>query len=189
MPSFPTWIQASISSTINNGEEIDKDTMHMSMPPTLEVMLYYTMYAWQSHLCFERKRTFNHEWLWCSYNFWTRIHIGLKWSKVDSCQVGICRLGWKGIWIELWGAQHHWVKANYNGSNATIKWNEYGFTFVFFFFYSHFRLVICFSPTCRISLFFQWSKIKKVWGSIMERTPRKMANRNYSNWPYKTSYV
>jgi hypothetical protein len=28
-----------------------------------------------------------------------------------------------------------------------------------------------------------------VWGSIMERTPRKMANRNYSNWPYKTSYV
>jgi hypothetical protein len=27
----------------------------------------------------------------------------------------------------------NWVKANYNGSNATIKQNEYGFTFVIFF--------------------------------------------------------
>jgi len=35
----------SISSTINNGDKIDKAMMHMSMPPTLKAMSYHRLGA------------------------------------------------------------------------------------------------------------------------------------------------
>jgi hypothetical protein len=41
---------ATISLTIKNGETIDKDVMHMSMPPTLEAITYRAMYAFGNHL-------------------------------------------------------------------------------------------------------------------------------------------
>ncbi len=40
LPPFAMWIRVSIASTIKNGKIINKDTMHMFMPPTLEVMSY-----------------------------------------------------------------------------------------------------------------------------------------------------
>jgi hypothetical protein len=40
LPPFATWIRVSIVSTINDGDTIDKEIMHMSMPSTLQAMLY-----------------------------------------------------------------------------------------------------------------------------------------------------
>jgi hypothetical protein len=39
-----------ISSTIKDGEIIDKDVVHMSMSPTLEASTYHVMYAFGNHL-------------------------------------------------------------------------------------------------------------------------------------------
>jgi hypothetical protein len=40
---------ASITLTINDGDTIEKDIVHMSMPPTLEAMSYQTTYAYGNH--------------------------------------------------------------------------------------------------------------------------------------------
>jgi hypothetical protein len=33
MPHFPTWIRSSITIAIKKGETIEKDVVHISMPP------------------------------------------------------------------------------------------------------------------------------------------------------------
>jgi hypothetical protein len=50
LPSFPTWIQIIVASTLIGGETIDQDTIHMSMPPTLEDRSYWSMYAFGNHI-------------------------------------------------------------------------------------------------------------------------------------------
>ncbi len=40
----------SIALTINDGDTIVKDTVHMSMPPTLEATTYCAMYVFKNHL-------------------------------------------------------------------------------------------------------------------------------------------
>jgi hypothetical protein len=48
----------------------------------------------------------------------------------------------------------NWVKANCYGSSAAIKCDEYGFVFVIFFFlYSHFKPIICFTTASRTHFF------------------------------------
>ncbi len=49
MPPFPVWIRTAISNAIKDGEEIDKDTLHMSMPPTLG-RSYHLIYALGKHI-------------------------------------------------------------------------------------------------------------------------------------------
>ncbi len=49
-PPFPTWIQSVISSTMKEGETMDKNIIHMSMPPTLEATAYWSMYGFGNHL-------------------------------------------------------------------------------------------------------------------------------------------
>ncbi len=52
LPPFAMWIKVSIASVnIRNGEIIDKDMVHMSMPLTLEAMSYRFMYAYGNHTC------------------------------------------------------------------------------------------------------------------------------------------
>jgi len=68
----------------------------------------------------------------------------------------------------------NWVKANYNGSSATIKRDEYGFYACnFFFLYSHCKPIICFTPTCRTCFF--CSDIKeRGWKVILHKNlPKK----------------
>ncbi len=50
MPPFPVWIRTAISNAIKDGEEIDKDTLHMSMPPTLATTSYHLIYALGKHI-------------------------------------------------------------------------------------------------------------------------------------------
>jgi len=50
MPPFPVWIRTAISNVIKHGEEIDKDTLHMSMPPTLATRSYHLIYALGNHI-------------------------------------------------------------------------------------------------------------------------------------------
>ncbi len=50
MPPFPVWIKTAISNAIKDGEEIDKDTLHMSMPPTLPTRSYHLIYAFGKHI-------------------------------------------------------------------------------------------------------------------------------------------
>jgi hypothetical protein len=40
LPPFATWVHAKNASTINDGDTIYKDKIHMSMSPTFEVMSY-----------------------------------------------------------------------------------------------------------------------------------------------------
>jgi hypothetical protein len=40
VPPFPMWIRTFIATIIKEGDIIDKDIMHMSMPPTLEAKFY-----------------------------------------------------------------------------------------------------------------------------------------------------
>jgi len=49
-PPFATWIKASIIVALNDGDTIDNDIMHVSMPPTMEAMSYRTMYAYGNHI-------------------------------------------------------------------------------------------------------------------------------------------
>jgi hypothetical protein len=50
MPPFPGWIRTAISNGIKDGEEIDKDTLHMSMPPTLATRSYHLIHALGKHI-------------------------------------------------------------------------------------------------------------------------------------------
>jgi hypothetical protein len=50
MPPFPLWTRNAISNAIKDGEEIDKDTLHMSMPPTLATRSYHLIYALGKHI-------------------------------------------------------------------------------------------------------------------------------------------
>ncbi len=47
---FSTWVRNDVVSTMKEGETIDKYTLHMSMPPTLEARLYQTMFAFGNHI-------------------------------------------------------------------------------------------------------------------------------------------
>jgi hypothetical protein len=51
LPPFAMCIKASIAYAIKNGEIINKVTMHISMPLTLEAMSYQSMYAYGNHIC------------------------------------------------------------------------------------------------------------------------------------------
>jgi hypothetical protein len=44
MPHFPMWIKSSITIAIKKGETIEKDVVHISMPP-IETKSYQTMWA------------------------------------------------------------------------------------------------------------------------------------------------
>jgi hypothetical protein len=43
------WIKVSIVVALNDGDTIDKNIVHMSMPPTLEATSYQTIYAYGNH--------------------------------------------------------------------------------------------------------------------------------------------
>ncbi len=40
LPPFLEWIQNAIATTVKEGKVIERDVVHMSMPPTLEVQSY-----------------------------------------------------------------------------------------------------------------------------------------------------
>ncbi len=44
MPHFPMWTRSSITIAIKKGETIEKDVVHISMPP-IEVKSYQTMWV------------------------------------------------------------------------------------------------------------------------------------------------
>jgi len=50
MPPFLVWIRIVISHAIKDGEEIDKDTLQMSMPPTLTTRSYRLIYIFENHI-------------------------------------------------------------------------------------------------------------------------------------------
>ncbi len=48
--TFSTWIWATIIVAIHEGQDIEKDTLHMSMLLTLEARSYRTMWAYGNHI-------------------------------------------------------------------------------------------------------------------------------------------
>ncbi len=50
LPPFLEWIQNAIATTVKEGKVIERDVVHMSMPPTLEVQSYWTMWKFGSHI-------------------------------------------------------------------------------------------------------------------------------------------
>jgi hypothetical protein len=47
---FPTYTRIAITSSMEHVETIDKDVVHMSMPPTMEARAYRTMYDYGNHI-------------------------------------------------------------------------------------------------------------------------------------------
>lgn len=68
VPPFLERIRTTIVLGIKDGEQIDKDTLHMSMPPPLEARSYRTMYAFGN--CIHVSNVEKHDNLlqWCSHN-------------------------------------------------------------------------------------------------------------------------
>lgn len=50
LPPFVTWVRAKIASTINDGDTIKKDTIHISMSPTFKAMSHRAIYAYNNHI-------------------------------------------------------------------------------------------------------------------------------------------
>jgi hypothetical protein len=50
VPPFSIWIKSSIVVVVKEGEPIEKDVVHLSMPPTFKAKCYQTMWALGNHL-------------------------------------------------------------------------------------------------------------------------------------------
>jgi len=50
MPPFLVWIRIVIFYVIKDGEQIDKDTLQMSMPPTLTTKSYCLIHTFENHI-------------------------------------------------------------------------------------------------------------------------------------------
>jgi len=50
LPTFSTWIHAAIIVAIHEGQDIEKDTLHMAMQLMLEARSYQTMWAYGNHI-------------------------------------------------------------------------------------------------------------------------------------------
>jgi hypothetical protein len=123
---------------MKQGETIDKYTLHMSMPPTLEARSYRTMFVFGNHICVSNVE-----------KHLTTFDSGVATTFEWECRLGpndwrliLAKLeyvGWVEEILELnYGVLKtmvllcNWVKTNYNGNRTTIKKDEYGFTFVDF---------------------------------------------------------
>jgi hypothetical protein len=120
-------VRVAISSFIENGETIDINVVHMSMPPTLEATSYCVMYVFRNHL-----RVSNEE------EHLTTNDNGIAVTFEQECVLGakdqrpiIAKLeyvSWVEEILELnYGVFNtimffcNWVKTNYIGSSTTIK--------------------------------------------------------------------
>ncbi len=50
VPPFPKWIRNSITIIVKKGDKIEKDVVHVSMPPTLEAKNYRVMWVFSNHI-------------------------------------------------------------------------------------------------------------------------------------------
>ncbi len=170
---FAMWTMVSIASAIKNGEIINKDTMHMSMPSTLEAMSHQSMYVYGNHICVSSvkehfktsdcgiAKAFEQECI-SSWNDQRPILAKLEYVgqveeilelnyMVFNTIVLLCNL----------------VKANYTGSSATIKRDAYGFTFINF---SSFILIFDYSiafPLHVEQVFFSGAPKEQGWKVVL----------------------
>jgi len=151
MPPFLVWIRIVISHAIKDGEEIDKDTLQMSMPPTLTTRSYRLIYIFENHnrvssveehLTLDNNvvATFEHECISrpndyrlmlakLEYIRWVEKSLELNYGDLKTI-VLLC----------------NWVKVNYNGNSATMKRDKYDFTLVnFCILNSHIKLIFLLS--------------------------------------------
>jgi hypothetical protein len=52
VPPFPIWIRSLIFVAIKEGDTIERDAVHMFMPPTFEARFDQTMWVFGNHICF-----------------------------------------------------------------------------------------------------------------------------------------
>jgi hypothetical protein len=133
------WIRSSIVTAIKEGDKIEKDVVHLSMPPTLEDRSYQTMWAFRNH---------NHV-SSVEVHLTTQDNGTITSIFEQECVSGpndqkpmVAKLeyvGWVEEILELnYGILNfvvllcNWMKTNYIGSSATMKQDEYGFTIVNF---------------------------------------------------------
>ncbi len=112
--------------------------MHMSMPPTLKAMSYWTIYAYGNLICVANAK-----------EHLTINDYGVVATFEQECVLGsndqrpiLAKLeyvGWVEEILELnYGVFNivvllcNRVKTNYTRNNATMKWDEYDFIFVNF---------------------------------------------------------
>jgi hypothetical protein len=148
MPPFPVWIKTAISNAIKDGEEIDKDTLHMSMPPTLPTRSYHLIYALEKHIKVlsveEHLKT---------------LDSGVVATFEDECiskpNDQILELNYEILKVVV--LLCNWVNINYSRNNVTMKKSKYDLKLVILdpnSPNSHFRSVFYFPIACRASFLF-----------------------------------
>lgn len=50
VPPFPTWVRSLIVVAIKNGDVIERDVVHMLMPPTFEAESYWAMWTFGNYI-------------------------------------------------------------------------------------------------------------------------------------------
>jgi hypothetical protein len=130
MPPFAVWIRTAISNAIKDGEEIDKHTLHMSMPPTLATRSYHLIYALGNHIKVssveEHLKTLD------SGVVATFEHECISRPNDQILMLGKLKyVGWVEEILELnYGILKivvllcNWVKLNYSRNSVTMKKNE-----------------------------------------------------------------
>ncbi len=189
MPPFPVWIRTAISNAIKDGEEIDKDTLRMSMAPTLARRPYHLIYALRNHIKVwsveEHLKTvescvvatFEHD---CISRPNDQILVPAKLKYVRWVEE-ILELNY-GI-LKIVVLLCNWVKVNYRRNSVTMKKNEYDLKLVNFAPLIPILDQFSISPLHVKQVFFSYgSKRKSLENDFMERTPRESCYKKGNYW-------
>jgi len=88
MPHFQMWFKHLVVAIIKDGEPIEKNMMHMSMPPMFEARSYWTMWMFGKHI---RDSSVENHLItcdsMCSDNLWMTMCFKAKWPKTRSCKI------------------------------------------------------------------------------------------------------
>ncbi len=135
MPPFPIWIRSLIFVAIKEGDTIERDVVHMFMPP-----IDQTMWVFGNHICFSHvEKTLNNTWQWCNEQkyvlgpnnqkpFLVKLEYVKYVEKILKLNYRVlnivvyCVIGWKKIKLE---------------NNAITNGNEYDFILVNFVSFIH----------------------------------------------------
>ncbi len=158
------------------------------MPPTLKAMSYRAIYAYGKFICVENAK-----------EHLTINDYGVMATFEQECVLGsndqrpirakLEYVGWVEEILELnYGVLNivvllcNRVKANYIGNNATMKWNEYDFTFVNFSSLIHVSNQSFVFPFHVQQFFFSNDQKERGWKVVLQKDP-------YGKWITKTIQV
>jgi hypothetical protein len=138
LPTFDIWFNIVVANAMAAGEEMFEDVVSISNPPLHLAIRYRSMYAFENHLRVASEKshlsTFDSRVI-ATFEQECRSHSNDRNPFMASLEY----VGWIEEILELdYGRFQtivllcNWVVANYEGSSAIVKCDEYGFTMINF---------------------------------------------------------